>query len=238
MTTAFWWKGKKNFGDQLTPLLLSRFAGIEVEWAPVVNADILCVGSILEAVTPHYTGIVAGSGMLFENTDVIPRTFNATVLGARGPLSSGGRRDIVIGDPGLLSDELVSVKKEYDLGIVPHWSDHHLETQFTKYNPRIIRPEGDPLEVIAEIGRCQKIVSSSLHGIIVADSFAIPRRIEYSTTLDKEGGLFKFRDYSASLGMELVLGKTQQAPRYWIEDMQHELYDMFELVGQMVQSGK
>lgn len=240
MKTAFWWKGRKNFGDLLTPLLISRFSGVDVNWAPARDADILCVGSIIEAVLPDWTGIVAGCGKLYEATDVTDRLQSATVLGLRGPLTADGfsRKGLVLGDPGLLAGELVNVDKEYNLGIVPHWSDTALEHQFTKYEPHIIRPNQDALTVISEIGRCKKIVSSSLHGIIVADSFSIPRRIEYSTTLDKEGGLFKFRDYSASLGMELVLGKTQMAPRYWIEDMQHELYDMFELLGRMVHNDR
>jgi hypothetical protein len=103
--------------------------------------------------------------------------------------------------------------------------------EFKRYNPLIIRPSGNPLEVLQQIGSCRKIVSSSLHGIIVADAFGIPRRIEMAERFPREGGDFKFRDYSASIGMPFVVGKTQEAPRAKVADRQHELYDALVEVG-------
>lgn len=236
MPSAFWWKGRKNFGDLLTPLLLERFADIQVSWSELGSADILCVGSNLDVLPHGWSGIVAGAGKLYPREGTGSKLKDATVLGLRGHLTARDYRYgmITYGDPGLLANELVTVEKEYDLGIVPHWSDTTLEHRFKEWKPRIIRPDQDALTVISEIGRCKKIVSSSLHGIIVADSFSIPRRIEYTPTLDREGGLFKFEDYSSSLGIPLVVGQTQQPDRYRIEDIQHELYDMFERLGEMV----
>lgn len=240
MASAFWWIGsqstpRKNFGDLLTPLLLERFGGVTVEWQHAAAADVLCVGSILESVTPTYSGIVAGCGKLREETDAVSKLKNSKVLGLRGPLSAKGvRGNYVLGDPGLLADELVVTEKKYNLGIVPHWSDKRTWSQFSQWNPRIIRPTDDPLYVLSEIGACKKIITSSLHGLIVADAFHIPRRIEYSETMDREGGQFKFRDYLSSIGMSLQLGVTQEAPRYKIEDIQAELFDMLEEVGQLL----
>jgi pyruvyltransferase len=172
--TSYWWKGRPNFGDELGPLLLKRFADVDVDWAPVVSADLISVGSLLHLLPQDWSGIVAGSGTLFENT---PRRFNnAQVLGVRGPLTARGMRNagtLAIGDPGLLANELVVAHKEHDLGLVPHWSDTDLEhrPEFKKYKPLIIRPDGDPKWVLRQIGSCRKIVSSSLHGIIVADGW-------------------------------------------------------------------
>jgi pyruvyltransferase len=232
--TAYWWKGHPNFGDMLTFLLMERFADTTVEWAPAQEANIFAVGSILEAIPSGWRGIVAGSGRLFEQSTL--HLEDAIILGLRGPLSAKGvKGDYAIGDPGLLADELVTVDKEYNLGLVPHWSDTVLETQFGQYNPRIIRPEGDPLEVIREIGRCRKIVSSSLHGLIVADAFGIPRRIELvGAKFIKEGGDFKFRDYHASIGMPFTVGVLQEAPRYNVQDRQSELYDMLASLGRIL----
>lgn len=231
LATGYWWIGKPNFGDLLTPLLLERFSKTRVNWAPVKDASFVCVGSILDVLPQKWTGIVIGSGKLRETSNV--DLSSATVLALRGHLTANGvkaRGDYVLGDPGLLADELVTdVEKIHDLGIIPHWSDIKLEHrhEFKQFKPVIIRPSSDPLEVIRQIGQCRKIVSSSLHGIIVADAFGIPRRTEMAESFSKEGGSFKFRDHSTTVGLEFKIGVTQEVPRSRIQDLQHELYDMF-----------
>ncbi len=210
---------------------MARFADTIVKWSPPEEASIFVTGSILESVPKGWSGLIAGSGKLLESTTL--KLTNATILGLRGPLSAKGLKgDFVLGDPGLLADELVTVEKKYTLGIVPHWSDSTLEHRFQEWNPFIIRPEGNPLKVIHDIGRCRKIVSSSLHGIILADAFGIPRRIEISgANFTKEGNDFKFRDHNAAIGLKHLIGVTQEAPRYNVQDRQSELYDMFRNLG-------
>lgn len=234
MVTTYYWRVKPNFGDLLTPFLLKKFSGLDSEWVRPERAQLALLGSILEQFPEDWEGVIAGAGKLHENTKLsFP---NARILAVRGPLTAKGLKNKpILADPGLLADELVRRPlKEYDLGIVPHWTDNTLEfdPRFTIYNPRIIRVSDDPLEVIREIGRCKKIVSSSLHGIILADAFQIPRRIEISprmlTHAHQEGGLFKWRDYSASIGMKLEIGVTRLPDPFIITEKQHELYDMFK----------
>lgn len=217
----------------MTPLLLDWFANTQVSWAPAAQADMVVVGSILEHIPRTYRGLVAGVGKMHRNSVIqLPR---ATVLGVRGPLSAQGFvRNVSLGDPGLLAPELVPpVSKQYNLGLIGHWSDSELglRPEFARYNPLIIRPDGDPLDVIRQIGSCRKIVSSSLHGIIVADGFGIPRRIEMCKRFEREGGSFKFEDHNAAVGVPFMVGVTQIAPRYAVQTRQHELYDMFRGVG-------
>ena len=196
----------------------------------------MLLGSIMEQLPPNWAGIVAGIGKLHEKTQ--PHLHNAIVLALRGPLSAKGvKGDFAIGDPALLADELVgAVDKEYELGVVPHWTDKALEHNpiFLRYKPKIIRVSDDPLKVIREIGQCKKIVSSSLHGIIVADAFNIPRRTEIAprmlTHSHQEGGIFKWRDYAASVGVPFKIGLTQEADRNKVMERQHELYDALQEV--------
>jgi hypothetical protein len=179
---------------------------------------------------------VAGSGKLFDREE--PNTVHATFLGLRGPLSARGRRgDLALGDPGLLANELVETPgRVYDLGIVPHWSDTQLEHKFQglkgpggKPASRIvIRPDEDPLEVVRKIGMCKKIVASSLHGIIVADAFGVPRRIEHTSRFDREGGMFKFQDHNAAIGLKFEVGVTQSPTRHLVQARQHEVFDMLK----------
>ena len=237
--TGYWWRGKPNFGDLLTPLLLSHFSDLEVIWAPAKDASLLCVGSVLDQIQPEWNGTVLGSGKLKSYSEV--DLSNARVLGLRGPMTAhrvkGVRGDFAIGDPGLLANELVPiVEKKHRLGLVPHWSDTTLEKrpEFLRYDPIIIRPSEPPLEVIRKIGECQKIVASSLHGIILADAFGIPRRIEMTERFAKEGGDFKFRDHCSAISMRFEIGLTQEASRYRVQDRQHEVFDAFEEYGKMV----
>lgn len=241
----YYWQGKKNFGDLLGPLLVSHFCHLPVDRSEAADSELVVVGSILEHLPKDWSGIIAGAGLLHEASRPFIR---GRVLAVRGPLTSSRiwtsdtrcaykKYDGVLADPGLLADELVpEQEKLYNLGLVPHWSDKTLETNplFLKYNPKIIRVSDDPLEVIAQIGQCKKIVASSLHGIILADAFGIPRRIEIPplslSNPKQEGGLFKWQDYSASLNMELQIGVTQDADRNIIIEKQHELFDVFEEV--------
>lgn len=229
---TYYWRARPNFGDALTPLILHRFGRLSSEWSEPEDAELVLVGSVLDKLPENWSGVIAGAGKLHEKTKLsFP---NATILAVRGPLTARGLKgNFVLADPGLLADELVRTEdKQYNLGIVPHWTDTSLEhdPRFTRYDPKIIKVSDDPVEVIREIGRCKKIVSSSLHGIILADAFGIPRRIEMSprvmSHIHQEGGLFKWNDYSASIGMKLEIGLTQEVDRNVIAEKQHELFDV------------
>jgi pyruvyltransferase len=244
---GYWWKGTPNFGDLLAPLLLERYAGIKAEWAPVCGADIVSVGSILEHIPPEWEGYILGSGKLYEDSRLHLHTGTATILGVRGPLTARqcppGTQ--MLGDPGLLAADLIDdpePEKTYDLGIVPHWSDTHLATDkrfFSKdWFTQIINPAQDPLTVIREISRCQKIVTSSLHGMIIADSFGIPRRFEPARGWSNaQGGMFKFKDYLASIGAPWVVGEQTTVSRLRVEDRKYELMDSYDALGSEVRKG-
>lgn len=231
---VYYWNNRPNFGDLLTSYLLRKFSKLDSEWVEPKEAEVVMVGSILDKLPDGWAGTIAGAGKLHENTKLnFP---NARILAVRGPLTAKGLKgDFVLADPALLADELVPLEdKKYNLGLVPHWTDTTLEKdpRFLKYNPKIIRVRDDPLKVISEIGQCRKIVSSSLHGIILADAFEIPRRIEIAPRMlshpHQEGGLFKWQDYSASLGMSLEIGLTQEVDRNKVMEKQYEIFDVFK----------
>lgn len=230
MINAYWWTPHANFGDYLTPLLLEKFSDLHVQWSPVEEAHIIVVGSILEHLPRHWHGAIVGAGKLHEHSHV--DLGEAAVLALRGALSARGvRGDFVLGDPGLLCSEIVEPTndKEFDLTVVPHWSDHQLAQRFAHLNPHVINPSHDPLTIIGEIARSKKIVSSSLHGIVIADSFRIPRRAERFPHMDKvyEGGEFKFHDYSSVLGEEMPFGVLHTPKDEGIERVQADLFDVF-----------
>lgn len=226
----YWWKGKVNFGDGLSPLILGRFTGLQMVHAPISEASVVAIGSVLGLLPRGWNGTVIGSGRLHPELPV--RLRDANVMALRGPLSAQGvPGDYVLGDLGLLACHLVNpsnVSRDFRLGIVPHWSDTELteRPEFRRYDPVLISPKWDPIDVVEMIARCDKIVTSSLHAIIVADSFGIPRRFEYAKRFDREGGIFKFRDYSQSIHAPFEVGKLFRANRFQVEKVQDDLHDV------------
>jgi hypothetical protein len=64
----------------------------------------------------------------------------------------------------------------------------------------VIDVRREPEAVFRDVAACESILSSSLHGLITADSFGIPSAwIELSSKVLGDG--FKFRDYFSSIGI-------------------------------------
>jgi pyruvyltransferase len=232
------WAEVPNFGDALAPLLLKRFADLDTERATVSHAEIVTVGSVLEHIPPEWDGAILGAGKLREDSRLHLHTRTATIFGVRGPLSARQcpAGTVAIGDPGLLVSELIAMPdKVYDLGVIPHWSDERMagRAEFrSKWTTRVISPRGDPLAVIAEIARCHRVVTSSLHGAVTADAFGIPRRVDLSgLPRPTEQAAFKWRDYSASIGVPFETGRMTEVSRLRVADRQYELFDAYSDLG-------
>lgn len=231
-TKAYWWKGTPNFGDQLTRLILHHF-GIETEWSSLAEAEVVVTGSQLDFVPEDWSGIVAGAGFLKPKETKKQDPQQLSIMGVRGELTARRLRraneDWVIGDPGLLASELVPADREqHEWGVIPHWSDTELVPKFSHLDALVINPRDDPDAVLAQIGSCRKIVSSSLHGIIVADSFGIPRQFEAFPSMAKwrEGGKYKFEDHGSAVGVPVRFGELQTAPLNRVEAIQFQLFEM------------
>ena len=225
---TYWWEDQalasSNFGDALTPLLLEHYADASVSWTAPVNADVVVTGSVLHHLPPDWRGTVLGAGTLCPDSKV---PLLADYRAVRGPLTASllpAGSDAILGDPGLLAGQMTGYRERiWELGIVPHWSDRDLAHRFKGYVIDVTKP---PLEVIAQIASCKRIVSSSLHGLIVADSFGIPRRAELTPGVLKDGGTWKLRDYSLSVGIPFTVGEFQAPVYSVVEDRINEILDV------------
>ncbi len=205
----------KNFGDELSYYINNEIVGSGyVIQHSNFNDDmprLVSVGTILHEFVNGELW-VWGTGMdreLFDREKF--GTTNPEVLAIRGQLSfevlerAGFIRDeCMLGDPGLLISRFVppAAEKKYELGIIPHLSnytddsvDEYVFDCFRYSYPssvRIVHPRLYPEETIedkiTEITACERILSSSVHGIIVADAFHIPN-------------LFMHEDYSIPDGL-------------------------------------
>lgn len=205
--TAYWYRDELNFGDLITPLVLRHYGYTPIFERPG-RAQLVATGSILEHLGNDYAGIILGSGFIDEKTSL---TFpKAKVLAVRGKLTrvrlGTGRESIALGDPGLLASRVMPrrEKKKYKLGIVPHYSEYKSPV-FAKLragsgsSATLIDVQNQPLSVFAAIDQCEHILSSSLHGLIVADSLGIPNR--WVRSINLLGGRFKFDDYYSGIGV-------------------------------------
>lgn len=210
--------GKNNFGDDLSPLLISHFLRCDVQKSSMMNADLIGIGSVLSYWKSHWRAskrkildkvffrpapAIWGSGLIAPRQLVEP---NFDILALRGPLTKSclsRDREIPFGDPGILASMLVERSpKSGSIGIVPHYVDKLspiIRKLATIDGFKIIDVEGDCIEVLKSISECNYILSSSLHGLITADSYGIPNaRIKLSNNIG--GGDFKFIDYYLGMG--------------------------------------
>lgn len=199
---AFWHK-TKNFGDAMAPIILQHILGVgeKIEWADKeTNKKIVSTGSVIYGVREG--DVVWGTGMISDTIFVMPN--DVKILALRGPMTMARLRNAkatyVFGDPGMLMPLIYQPKteKKYEIGYVPHYMDkanHYFKGKHT------IDPLRPPHEVIDRITECKAIVSSSLHGIIIAEAYGIPAY--WIVVSDKIiGGQFKFNDYFLGTGRQ------------------------------------
>lgn len=222
----------RNWGDDLNYFFLRQLTGRPVvfyhnfkfaKWWHLQNY--LCIGTLLDAVNyANAQTIVWGSGVSGqERTFVHPKN----ILAVRGPKTKefcdryGVECPEVYGDPALLLPLVYKASppalpnregasKKYRLGIIPHVVDQQhpvIREIKEKYADEILVIDLARYEkwtdVIDQICSCERILSSSLHGLIVSDVYQIPNCwIELTGNIS--GGHFKYYDYASSVNRKFV----------------------------------
>lgn len=216
----YWWRGegathvgKQNFGDYLSPLIVEMLAGRKVAHAEPREADMIAIGSILSRERKARSWLfkrplhIWGSG-----TDRDSRLFGRHhhYHAVRGAITrsqiDGPEPSAALGDPGLLVDRLYDgcpvPSRRYRLGIVPHFVDQQdarLAPLLALPSTRLIDVFSPVAQVVREIRQCEFILSSSMHGLIIADAYGIPnRRIFFSRGIISD---LKFDDYYSAFGI-------------------------------------
>ncbi|CCH85900.1 putative polysaccharide biosynthesis protein [Modestobacter italicus] len=191
-----------NFGDLLGPMVVRemlRRAGLT---SAVADGRLLSIGSVL-----HFArdgDVVWGSGVNGKSLDAPVTARRLDVRAVRGPRTRAvlQERGIAVpevyGDPGLLvgqlwpRESLLRPGPRSPVTVVPNLHDAPAHAR----TPGLLDPRTDVGEVLARIANSDFVVGSSLHGIVVAESFGIPAR------LVRPGAepLFKYEDYYAGTG--------------------------------------
>ena len=193
-----------NFGDLLGPEIVAAILaqrGIRSEDA-VAERRLLSVGSVLRLAGDG--DVVWGTGVNGKSLDQPYAFTTLDVRAVRGPLTRefllGRGQDVpeVYGDPGLLTGLLwprETVRRpQWATGtlVVPNlndWSSY-------RRGPDVMDPRSDLPTCIARIASADFVTGSSLHAIVLAESFGIPARFIASG----HEPAFKYEDYYLGSG--------------------------------------
>jgi pyruvyltransferase len=217
---AYWYSSHissdvSNWGDAINPWLISKFSDSKVtknEKMPRLFA----IGSVLQHGVKD-NDIIWGTGTLSSKR--ITPNLDLDIRAVRGPLTrdvllkSGYKCPDVYGDPAMLVKDFYNhtVEVTHDFGIIPHVSEleHPIILDILKrYNVKLINIRLGHTEFIDELKSVSYVISSSLHGLIMADAYGIPNtKIDLPGTQWK-GSNWKFADYFASVERPFAFGHT------------------------------
>lgn len=203
-----------NFGDTSVPYMLGKLGIPFIFTHHTIEKKILMTGSIL-GVGGRKNTIVWGSGIIQKNIKPLSDCHYRAVRGPRTleKIKSVGV-DInrtALGDPAMLLPRVYqpSQEKKYKLGIIPHMVDYnyvrkHVIDNAEKFsNTIIIDANTNTRQIenfIDKVNQCEKIVATSLHGIICAHAYGIPAKwMKVSDRLC--GDDIKFQDHFESVGL-------------------------------------
>jgi pyruvyltransferase len=212
----------RNWGDAINPALVEFISGLGVQSVDIDARSLLplprdpaadtlyaVVGSIV-----HHADcqtVIWGAGL--QSTGISPKQVPKAVRAVRGPLTGAELRKQGIECPEIYGDPVLLLpryyrpegRKRYRLGIIPHFSDQaesRLERYAANDDVKIIDIRGPLWSTVNLVCECEHIVSTSLHGLILADAYGIPNA--WARLGDAiPGGTFKFSDYYASLGHDV-----------------------------------
>jgi pyruvyltransferase len=204
---AWYVEPKGNIGDDLNPYLYEKITGNKPTFVDMRSSSpkYVAIGSILDYIGDNTQ--IWGSGILFDNTKITKRNILAHAV--RGKLTrelllaSGIKCPEIYGDPALLLSKYYrpNIEIKYDLGIIPHYVDLASFNGFNSDNIKIISTRLDVESFVRNILSCNTIISSSLHGLIIADAYGIKNKW-FILSNKVLGNGFKFRDYFSSVGIQ------------------------------------
>ncbi|MBP5326494.1 MAG: polysaccharide pyruvyl transferase family protein [Bacteroidales bacterium] len=205
---------RRNLGDDLNYYILRDLFHLNIRFkdssflSKIKRENYLCIGSIIHYGNRH--SIVWGAGCI-SNNGPIPKL--KQVLTVRGPLTrerlikAGLSCPEIYGDPVLLLPILYkpTVNVSDQVGVILNAADETSEITASIRSGNHITyismvDYTDWKNVVNSICECRIILSSSLHGLIIADAYNIPNIwVSVDNNQNIIGGDFKYLDYLASV---------------------------------------
>lgn len=192
-----------NFGDLIGPIIVGQMVEQFGLRQPSGERRLVAVGSIMKLTQPG--DVVWGAGVNGKSMSAGAAP-DIDVRAVRGPrtrdllVSLGTRVPEIYGDPALLWNRFwprdwyrlkEPQRAHRAVTVIPNFHDLPLVR-----DRDTLSPLGDPHDLAREIAFSDFVCGSSLHGVILAESFGIPARLVVSSTEPS----FKYDDYYSGTG--------------------------------------
>ena len=195
-----------NVGDLLSLIIyrqMLKMGGVRCPFS-VKTRRVVSIGSVLSFVGSGET-TVWGTGLMNEKciSALLQKHAKLDVRAVRGPLTrkklinAGYMCPEIYGDPAILLPRFYNPtvnKIKGKVVIIPHHSK--LDKYTHRYDNVLDTYTNDWHRFVSEIKSAEKVISSSLHGIILAESYGIP----CVWLNDIPDSPFKYEDYYQSTG--------------------------------------
>ena len=208
-----WWSQKVNVGDYLAKVIFEYMMdrnGIKNDVKMKKTIHLMTVGSLIGMY--DFDAVVWGSGVhCMENVRRIYkqskyRKYDVRLV--RGPItqeflkSAGYSVPELYGDPAVIMPDIYTPRceKEYNTSVILHLSQKGLLE--TDQDVHFIDVATNNYQAfIDQIVKSKKVISSSLHGIILAESYGVPAVF---LSQGMSGELMKFYDWYFSTGRRTI----------------------------------
>lgn len=218
-----------NYGDLLARYIVEKLSSKgTIKYAKENIYHLCAVGSVLNGSSICSNAVVWGSGFLSPwnhykllftkiRQKIRGRAGKPVYLAVRGAktreklLKQGYDCPAIYGDPALIMPKLYfpKVEKKYKLGVILHWRHKKFKELFEGIEGiKIIEIERDYSTLntfVDEVLSCDNILSSSLHGLVIANAYRVPcvrLKITGNPIATKEyKDDFKFEDYLSGLNL-------------------------------------
>ena len=194
----------RNFGDYLSQSVTRYATGTRVEWASPEKADLYGVGSILEiALKSENRAVVWGSGLRAAGPTHLKGRDHKVIVAVRGQLTRDALdlpNDIPLGDPALLLRRTAGAAQGgQSIVVIPHFNAfgdgaaRGLLRSAQSCGMTLISPTQSLDVVTNAIRSARHVLTSSLHGKIVADALGVPATLVHFGPRSEPD--FKYHDY-------------------------------------------
>lgn len=209
---VYWWRPnrpERNIGDELAHVVTR--AALDLRDKTLLDKTnpsqrLFAIGSVLHNAKDG--DAVWGSGINGKIPAEAHRFRSLDVRAVRGPLTREFlmARNIAVpevyGDPALLLPmlyprALLGVAPRRPFVVVPHFNE--AISKYQAHADCLVLPTSTPMDFVRQLLEAELIVSSSLHGVIIAEAYGVP-----AVYLDSGNGenRFKYDDYYRGTGRE------------------------------------
>lgn len=233
--------GSENLGDYLSNIVVSHFIPQnKLSMTRQKAITIYGIGSILGFRCQN--AVVWGSGILHPNKNYLLRAKYSSmdIRAVRGPNTRNELLKLnkscpdIYGDPAILMPYVFNpsnIEKKYDVTVIFNYFYNNFETPKGLNINYLNIITNDYKDFITQIMQSKLVISSSLHGIILAETYGVPAIL----LLEENQSIFKYEDWYFSTGRFDIVTASSIQEALTIEpmllpdlnDMQSRLIDAF-----------